>query len=43
MLRVVFDDEIFTAQYYGGVSRAFTALSEALAKEPGVTPMLPFP
>ena len=43
MLRVVFDDEIFTAQYYGGVSRAFTALSEALAKEPGVTSMLPFP
>jgi glycosyltransferase involved in cell wall biosynthesis len=43
MLRVIFDDEIFTAQLHGGVSRAFTELSEALAAEPGVAPMLPFP
>ena len=43
MLRVAFDDEIFTAQRYGGVSRAFTELSEALAEEPGVVPLLPFP
>jgi glycosyltransferase involved in cell wall biosynthesis len=43
MPRVAFDDEIFTAQLYGGVSRAFTELSEALAEEPGVVPLLPFP
>jgi glycosyltransferase involved in cell wall biosynthesis len=43
MLRVAFDDEIFTAQLHGGVSRAFTELSEALADEPGVVPLLPFP
>jgi glycosyltransferase involved in cell wall biosynthesis len=43
MLRVAFDDEIFTAQRYGGVSRAFTELSQALAEEPGVVPLLPFP
>jgi len=43
MLRVAFDDEIFTAQLYGGVSRAFTELCDALADEPGVAPLLPFP
>jgi len=43
MPRVAFDHEIFTAQFYGGVSRAFTELSQALAEEPGVVPLLPFP
>jgi glycosyltransferase involved in cell wall biosynthesis len=42
MLRVLFDDEIFSTQLEGGVSRYFTHLVEELPAT-GVTPLLPFP
>ncbi|HLZ65437.1 MAG TPA: glycosyltransferase family 1 protein [Aliidongia sp.] len=41
MLRVLFDDEIFSTQFEGGVSRYFTELIEELPRA-GVTPLLPF-
>jgi glycosyltransferase involved in cell wall biosynthesis len=41
MLRVLFDDEIFSTQLEGGVSRYFTHLVEELPAA-GVTPLLPF-
>ena len=41
MLRVLFDDEIFSTQFEGGVSRYFTQLVEGLPAV-GATPMLPF-
>ena len=41
MLRVLFDDEIFSTQFEGGVSRYFTHLVEDLPAA-GVTPLLPF-
>ena len=41
MLRVLFDDEIFSTQFEGGVSRYFTQLIEGLPAA-GATPTLPF-
>jgi glycosyltransferase involved in cell wall biosynthesis len=41
MLRVLFDDEIFSTQFEGGVSRYFTQLIEGLPAA-GVAPQLPF-
>ncbi|GGF31076.1 hypothetical protein GCM10011611_41510 [Aliidongia dinghuensis] len=41
MLRVLFDDEIFSTQIEGGVSRYFTHLVEELPAA-GATPILPF-
>jgi glycosyltransferase involved in cell wall biosynthesis len=41
MLRVLFDDEIFSTQFEGGVSRYLTQLIEGLPAQ-GVTPVLPF-
>ena len=41
MLRVLFDDEIFSTQLEGGVSRYFTHLVEELPAA-GVSPLLPF-
>lgn len=43
MLRIVFDDEVFTAQYTGGVSRAFAELADGLLGIPGILPKMPFP
>jgi glycosyltransferase involved in cell wall biosynthesis len=40
-MRVLFDDEIFSTQFEGGVSRYFTQLIEALPAM-GVNPLLPF-
>ena len=40
-MRVLFDDEIFSIQFEGGVSRYFTELVEGLPAT-GVTPLLPF-
>jgi len=40
-MRVLFDDEIFSTQFEGGVSRYFTQLVEGLPAT-GVTPLLPF-
>jgi glycosyltransferase involved in cell wall biosynthesis len=43
MLRVVFDDEIFTAQFVGGASRIFCELGEALARRGDIVPVMHFP
>ena len=43
MARVLFDDEIFSIQFRGGISRYFTQLFEGLMTVPDVTPILPFP
>jgi glycosyltransferase involved in cell wall biosynthesis len=43
MLRIIFDDEIFTSQFSGGVSRAFTELGEALVAIPDISVAVPFP
>ena len=43
MLRVSFDDEIFTAQFAGGASRVFCELGEALADRPDILPLVRFP
>lgn len=40
-MRVLFDDEIFSIQFEGGVSRYFTQLIEGLPGA-GVSPLLPF-
>jgi glycosyltransferase involved in cell wall biosynthesis len=40
-MRVLFDDEIFSTQFEGGVSRYFTQLIEGLPVT-GVSPVLPF-
>jgi glycosyltransferase involved in cell wall biosynthesis len=42
MLRVLFDDEIFSVQIEGGISRYFTKLVEGLAAVPDVKVELPF-
>ena len=39
-MRVLFDDEIFSTQFEGGVSRYFTQLIEGLPAE-GVSPLPP--
>jgi glycosyltransferase involved in cell wall biosynthesis len=43
MLRIVFDDEIFTAQFAGGASRVFCELGEALARHRDIIPLMRFP
>jgi len=40
-MRVLFDDEIFSTQFEGGISRYFTQLIEELPAT-GITPLLPF-
>jgi hypothetical protein len=42
MLRVLFDDEIFSLQREGGISRYFTELLDGLTDFPDVSPLLPF-
>ena len=42
MLRILFDDEIFSLQRDGGISRYFTELLNGLTDVPGMSPLLPF-
>ena len=42
MLQVLFDDEIFSIQIEGGISRYFTELMEGLTAVPDVDVQLPF-
>src|SRR5260370_26316425 len=42
MLHVLFDDEIFSVQIEGGISRYFTELMEGLTAVPDVKVQLPF-
>jgi glycosyltransferase involved in cell wall biosynthesis len=43
MVRVCFDDEIFSIQIEGGISRYFTELMDGLTAVPDVNVQLPFP
>ena len=43
MVQVLFDDEIFSVQIEGGISRYFTELIEGLTAFPDVKVQLPFP
>jgi glycosyltransferase involved in cell wall biosynthesis len=42
MVHVLYDDEIFSIQIQGGISRYFTELYEGLTSIPDIKPVLPF-